>query len=98
MKKLLGSIALVGALALGLHVTRASAGIKYNQEVTWGSSRIRGNLSYVRHTSDNVQYIGCQSGPLYVTCGAYTKDGAWHSCSSSDPAVMAAIQGLTAYS
>lgn len=95
MNKLI-SIWIVGALFSSV----VSAGFTNHYQVNVGSTTAYGSFVGARNSADNTQYIYCASvnfttSTPYVLCGARDAAGVSKSCTSTDPAHMEAVRGLS---
>jgi hypothetical protein len=85
-----------GVLLMAAMSVTAAAGAKDPREVTFDQIKpfARGNLGDARNSADAVQYIGCSVYPASALCVAVNSAGVMHSCSTSDPDMMAAIRSI----
>ena len=91
MKKITLLIAVISLTLLSSH---AFAGQKWFNAVLIGTNNFQGTLGYTRNTADNVQYIGCTDYGNSVVCRARNLAGTTRSCSSNNPAHIAAVRGI----
>jgi hypothetical protein len=86
------------ALIASAFSTAAFAGLHTEMEVTVRPDPefafAAGSLGTARNTPDSVQWIGCSSGGNYASCTAVDAKGLMGSCSTSNPAHIAAIHSL----
>jgi hypothetical protein len=89
-KTIISTIAIAG---LG---TSAWAGFHTGQQVVISDPGMfaNGDLGYVHNTADLVQYIGCSSYGTSASCMARNLVGVTRSCSTANPAMLAAIHSL----
>jgi hypothetical protein len=85
-----------GVLLMAAMSVTAAAGAKDPREVTFDPVKpfARGDLGDARNSADAVQYIGCSVSPAYALCYAVNSAGVLHSCSTTDPDMLAAIRSI----
>lgn len=94
------AIAAVAAVAGVLFVGRSEAGTKDPEPVGIDAAHktFWGNLGSARASADSVQHIGCQiaasSAGISAYCLARDAASVSVSCSSNDPFIVQALQGL----
>ena len=87
---------LAGALVMGAMAFTAVAGEKVTHEVTFDAIKpfARGSLGDARNSTDAVQYIGCSISSGGASCFAVNSAGVQHSCSTTDPDLIAAMRAI----
>ena len=90
------SIKLASALVTAAMSLTAIAGEKDTHEVTFDPNKpfVQGALGNARNSVDAVQYIGCQLNSSSALCVAVNSAGVTHSCSTTDPTMLANIRAL----
>lgn len=96
--KSLISYPLLGLVAglTGLLSSTSHAGIDVAAPVYINTATgvVTGAMGYARHTSDNVQFIGCFSSGYSASCQARDASGLLITCYTSDPSHMEAIKSI----
>jgi hypothetical protein len=83
-------------LAIGFTAATAYAGEKASQEVVFSATKpfATGDLAAVRNSVDTVQYLYCQTSGTNGLCAARNSAGVSHSCSTTDPNLLAVMRAL----
>ena len=95
MKRKTTAFAIGAALALGIGAS-AYAGLHTMFQVTINDPAMfaNGDVSFVHNTPDPVQYIFCESQGTSANCQARNLAGLVRSCSTANPAHLAAIHSI----
>jgi hypothetical protein len=95
----------IGTAVLGLALFAqnipAWAGEVSLVEVFVGANSASGSMAAARDSSDSLQYIGCSfsnNGGPFVVCSAKDKAGKSYTCTSTSPALAAAVKAITDFS
>ena len=95
MKRKTTAFAIGATLALGIGAS-AYAGLHTLLPVTINDPAMfaNGDVSFVHNTPDAIQYIFCESQGTSANCQARNLAGLVRSCSTANPAFLAAIHSI----
>ena len=95
MKRKTTAVAVGAALALGIGAS-ANAGLHTMFPVTINDPAMtaNGDVSFVHNTPDVIQYLYCESQGANARCVARNLAGVVRSCSTANPAHLAAIHSM----